>query len=106
MGYQSQLDALGDPTRREIIEALRSGELTVGAIAERLPVSRPAVSKHLRVLEGAGLVTGWREGTRHLYAVDPAGVAAVRAFFDTLWADALARFAEYAQTTSPREGGN
>ncbi|HEX5016385.1 MAG TPA: metalloregulator ArsR/SmtB family transcription factor, partial [Actinomycetes bacterium] len=66
-------DALGDPTRREILRALSSGAQPVGELAERLPVRRPAVSKHLRILEGAGLVTYQPRGTRHLYALAPEG---------------------------------
>jgi DNA-binding transcriptional ArsR family regulator len=87
------LDALGDPTRRRVLELLRDdGEQAVGEIAARLPVSRPAVSQHLRVLEGAGLVRERREGRRHLFVVDDAGLAALRAYLDTYWATALASF--------------
>ena len=92
------LDALGDPTRRRVLELVReSGPTPVGAIAASLPVSRPAVSQHLRVLEGAGLVTSRRSGTRHLYVVEPDGLAALRLWLDAFWDDALARFARVAE---------
>ena len=87
-----QLDALGDATRRQVFELLRSGPRSVGALAAELPVSRPAVSQHLRVLEGAGLVTHRRQGTKHLYQVDAAGVGALREWVDGFWDEALARF--------------
>lgn len=83
------LDALGDPTRRAIVEELRAGPAAVGRIAERLPVSRPAVSRHLRVLSEAGLVRAQPVGTRRLYALDPAGLEAIRAYFDEMWLRAL-----------------
>ena len=69
------LDALGDPTRRAVLEVLREGERSVGRLADDLPVSRPAVSQHLRILKGAGLVTDRVEGARHLYRVEPGGLA-------------------------------
>jgi DNA-binding transcriptional ArsR family regulator len=90
------LDALGDPTRRRVLELLRDGPRAVGAIASDLPVSRPAVSQHLRVLKGAGLVSERREGTRHLYAIDPAGLASLRAYLQTFWDEALTAFARTA----------
>jgi DNA-binding transcriptional ArsR family regulator len=86
------LDALGDATRRQVFELLRSGPRSVGALAAELPVSRPAVSQHLRVLEGAGLVTHRRQGTKHLYQLDSAGVGALRDWVDGFWDEALARF--------------
>jgi DNA-binding transcriptional ArsR family regulator len=86
------LDALGDATRRQVFELLRSGPRSVGELAANLPVSRPAVSQHLRVLEGAGLVTHRRDGTRHLYELDSAGVGALREWVDGFWNEALARF--------------
>ena len=91
------LDALGDPTRRRVFELLRSGPQSVGELAAVLPVSRPAVSQHLRVLESAGLVTHRREGTRHLYELDSAGVEELRAWVDDFWNQALARFKEAAE---------
>ena len=92
------LDALGDPTRRQIFELLRSGPRSVGALAEELPVSRPAVSQHLRVLENAGLVVHTRAGTRHLYELDSAGVGVLRDWVDGFWNEALARFKAVADT--------
>ncbi len=88
------LDALGDPTRRRIFESLKAGPRSVGELADGLPVSRPAVSQHLRVLEQAGLVTHTANGTRNVYRVEPGGVAQLRAYFDQFWGDALERFAE------------
>ena len=87
-------DALGDPTRRRIFETLRDGPRSVGELAAGLPVSRPAVSQHLRVLEQAGLVSHTANGTRNLYSIEPGGVAELRAYFDSFWGDALERFAE------------
>jgi DNA-binding transcriptional ArsR family regulator len=84
--------ALGDPTRRRVFEELRAGPRAVGEIARGLPVSRPAVSQHLRVLKEAGLVTDRQNGTRRLYRVDPQGLAELRAYLDTFWDDALASF--------------
>lgn len=94
--------ALGDPSREAIVRLLVEGERSVGDIAERLPISRPAVSKHLRVLEGAGLAVGRAEGTRRLYSVDPAALATLRDDLDRLWQRALARYALLADNTTPR----
>ena len=91
------LDALGDATRRSIFESLRSGPRSVGELAEGLPVSRPAVSQHLRVLKEAGLVLDTRDGTRRIYRVDPNGLAGIRAYFDSFWDEALGRFAAEAR---------
>jgi DNA-binding transcriptional ArsR family regulator len=91
------MEALGDSTRRAIVERLRGGPLAVGELAQDLPVSRPAVSQHLRVLEEAGLVTKRQEGTRRLYRLDPDGLAALRAAFDLFWSDALAAFKDAAE---------
>ena len=91
------LNALGDPTRRHVFELLRSGPRSVGELASALPVSRPAVSQHLRVLESAGLVTHRKNGTRHLYELDRSGVAELRVWVDGFWDDALARFKAAAQ---------
>jgi DNA-binding transcriptional ArsR family regulator len=91
------LDVLGDPTRRHVFELLRGGPRSVGELAAQLPVSRPAVSQHLRVLESAGLVSHRREGTRHLYELDRAGVAVLRAWVDDFWTEALARFKTAAE---------
>ena len=91
--YESNgLNALGDPTRRAIFERLGRGPAAVGEIARELPVSRPAVSQHLKVLKDAGLVIDRPDGTRRLYQLDPTGIEAVRAYFDTFWNQALAAF--------------
>ena len=91
------MDVLGDRTRRTIFERLRSGPLSVGEIAEELPVSRPAVSQHLRVLKEAGLVTERRDGTRRLYRLDPDGLGEIRDYFDDFWSEALAAFKAAAE---------
>ena len=83
------MDALGDPTRRAVFERLRAGPKAVGELAAGLPVSRPAVSQHLRVLRQAGLVTEQRAGTRNVYRADPRGLAELRAYFDDFWVRAL-----------------
>jgi DNA-binding transcriptional ArsR family regulator len=90
------LDALGDPTRRAVLELLRTRERPVGDIADRLPVSRPAVSQHLRVLKDAGLVRDRQEGTRRLYRVEPSGLEALRGYLERYWDGALAAFAQAA----------
>ena len=95
--YGSVLEALGDPTRRRIVDSLRRGPTSVTAIASGLPVSRPAVSQHLRVLEEAGIVRHEKNGTRRLYELDPEGLSALRAWFEALWDDALRRFADAAE---------
>jgi DNA-binding transcriptional ArsR family regulator len=94
------LDALGDWTRRQIFEALRRGPRSVGELASDMPVSRPAVSQHLRVLKDAGLVVDRKDGTRRVYRVDPAGLASIRAYFDSFWDEALDRFAAEARKES------
>src|SRR5258708_27574991 len=92
MNYAKALDCLGDPTRRKVLERLRSGPLSVGEIALDMPVSRPAVSQHLAVLKEAGLVVDRPVGTRRVYYIDPRGLSAVRAWFDQFWDQALASF--------------
>ena len=84
--------ALADPTRREVFERLRDGGKSVGEIARGMPVSRPAVSQHLKVLKEAGLVTDEADGTRRVYHIDPQGLGAMRAWLDQFWNDALASF--------------
>jgi DNA-binding transcriptional ArsR family regulator len=86
------LTALGDPTRRAIFERLGRGPLPVGELARDLPVSRPAVSQHLKVLKDARLVADHRAGTRRIYQVDPAGLGALRGYLDHFWDQALAGF--------------
>ena len=94
--------ALADPTRRAVFERLRRGPLAVGEIARGLPVSRPAVSQHLRVLKEAGLVSEQRDGTRRLYRVEPKGLAELRAYFEEFWTDALAAFKDEADAEQRR----
>ena len=91
------ISALGDATRRTIFEALQDGPKPVGEIARDLPVSRPAVSQHLKVLKDAGLVFDRRDGNRRLYAIDPTGVGALREYLDQFWNQALAAFKEAAE---------
>lgn len=91
------MSALGDPTRRAIFEGLRGGALSVGEVAAELPVSRPAVSQHLRVLKEAGLVSETRVGTRRLYRVEPDAVAELRVYFDDFWTQAFAAFKASAE---------
>ena len=91
--------ALGDENRRRILELLIDGGKSVGAIADALPISRPAVSRHLSVLKGAGLVVEQAQGTRRIYALHDEGVAAVRAYLESVWGDAAARFRLAAENT-------
>jgi DNA-binding transcriptional ArsR family regulator len=86
------MSALGDPTRRAIFELLADGPQPVGELARQLPVTRPAVSQHLKVLKDAGLVVDRQHGTRRLYQLNPDGVGALRAYFDRFWNHALAAF--------------
>ena len=94
--------ALSDPTRRAIFERLGRGPSAVGELADEFPVSRPAVSQHLKVLKEAGLVTDERAGNRRVYRVDPGGVEQMRAYFDTFWSDALAAFQKAAERKGAR----
>ena len=91
------LDALGSPVRRTILVALRATQLSVGELAELLPISRPAVSRHLRLLERAGLVQARHEGTRSLYSVRLQGFAPARAYMDEFWDTALDRLVELSK---------
>ena len=95
------LSALADPTREAIVRLLVERERSVGEIAEQLPVSRPAVSKHLRLLEGAGLVSFRSEGTRNVYALQPEALALLRDELDAMWRRALARYALVADNITP-----
>jgi DNA-binding transcriptional ArsR family regulator len=97
-------DALGDPNRRAIVELLRTGDRSVGELAEELPISRPAVSRHLRLLKEAGLVADRAEGTRRLYRLDDEGIVAVRKYLEQVWGEAAARFRLVAENTSERTG--
>src|SRR5438093_12396103 len=93
------MTALGDPTRRAIFERLAQGPRSVGELAKEVPVSRPAVSQHLRVLKQAGLVFDRPHGTRRLYQLDPDGVGALRAYVDEFWTRALAAYKAAAEQT-------
>jgi DNA-binding transcriptional ArsR family regulator len=99
--YDVVLDALGDRTRRTVLERLRSGPLPVVEIARGLPVSRPAVSQHLKVLKDAGLVVDRQEGNRRYYAIDPSGLALLRAYVEAFWQGALLHFAQAAEADLP-----
>ncbi|MBL6852720.1 MAG: winged helix-turn-helix transcriptional regulator [Alphaproteobacteria bacterium] len=101
MAYGSALQALADPTRRQVFERLGKGPMSVGRLAHGLPVSRPAVSQHLKVLKEAGLVAEDREGTRRIYRIDPHGLARLRAWVDQFWETALDAFK--AQVEQPDE---
>ena len=100
---QAGLDALGDATRMAIFQKLANGPIAVNELARNLPVSRPAVSQHLKVLKDAGLVTDMKEGTRRLYQLDPEGVARLRAHFDQMWTKAMSAFKD-AVETPPKTG--
>ena len=104
--YQSdlQLDALGDRTRRAIFERLAQGPLSVAEIARGLPVSRPAVSQHLKVLKSAQLVTDRAEGTRRVYQHDARGIAAVKDYFEKFWSEALDAFRVEAERSWAEQG--
>jgi DNA-binding transcriptional ArsR family regulator len=97
MAYEAVIQALADPTRRAIFERLRSGPLPVGRVADGLPVSRPAVSQHLRVLKDAGLVSEQKQGTRRVYNVELAGLAELRRYLEGFWRDVLAAFKAEAE---------
>jgi DNA-binding transcriptional ArsR family regulator len=103
MAYDTALAALADPTRRRVFERLKSGPQAVGAIARGMPVSRPAVSQHLKVLKEAGLVTDRPEGTRRVYYIDPHGLGALRGWLDQFWDQALAAFQAEVETASSKE---
>ena len=90
------LAALGDPTRRAVFERVAAAPSSVGEIALGLPVSRPAVSQHLRVLKAAGLVCETQSGTRRIYRLDPRGIGAMREWLDQVWSTSLEAFREYA----------
>ena len=102
---QAGMEALGDPTRFAILESLARRPLAVSELAETLPVSRPAVSQHLRVLKDAGLVSDRKAGTKRIYEVNPEGIALLREHFEKLWEQALAAFQTNAEKTKERENG-
>jgi DNA-binding transcriptional ArsR family regulator len=90
--HEAKLDALGDPTRRAIVQHLLRGPVSVGKLAEEFPVSRPAISQHLRVLKQASLVTDQVSGTKRLYQLNPEGFETLRSYFDQFWSIALTAF--------------
>jgi DNA-binding transcriptional ArsR family regulator len=95
------LGLLGDPSRRAIFELLARRPSSVQQLADELPISRPAVSQHLRVLREGGLVVSRAEGTRRIYQLNPEGVTALRTWLDGVWSDALTGFQKTAEATSP-----
>jgi DNA-binding transcriptional ArsR family regulator len=102
MTYGTVLNALADPTRRRVFERLRAGPNSVGGIARGLPVSRPAVSQHLKVLKEAGLVADQANGARRVYRIDPKGLAAIRQWLDGFWDEALAAFKAEAEAAASK----
>ena len=103
MTYDTTLAALSDPTRRKVFERLRHGGRAVGEIAKGLPVSRPAVSQHLKVLKEAGLVREERDGTRRIYEIDPKGLGQLRRWLDQFWDTALDAFRAEVEKEGDRE---
>lgn len=103
MTYETAIIALADPTRRHLFEALAERPNSVGALARQVPVSRPAVSQHLKVLGDAGLVTMTKQGRRNIYAVRREGLAELRAYLDGLWDDVLAAFAAEVEADVQRD---
>ena len=103
MTYGNALTALADPTRRRVFERLKSGPQPVGAIARGMPVSRPAVSQHLKALKEAGLVADRPEGTRRVYFIDPAGLGSLRKWLDQFWDEALAAFQAEAEKANDKK---
>jgi DNA-binding transcriptional ArsR family regulator len=101
MAYQSSLHALADPTRRAVFEKLRNGPRPVGELAADLPVTRPAVSQHLKVLRNAGLVSEQKQGTRRIYSVETKGLVELRRYLDTFWGDVLGAFETHAESQQP-----
>src|SRR3954469_10848486 len=104
MAYHKALQSISDPTRRSVLEALRSGPQPVGEIARKLPVSRPAVSQHLKILKEAGLVRDRSEGARRVYYIDPDGLGELRRWLDEFWGDALASFAREVNAANKIRG--
>jgi len=98
MAYATALTCLSDPTRREVFERLRSGPKSVGVLAKGLPVSRPAVSQHLKALKAARLVNDRSEGTRRVYYIDPDGLGELRRWLDQFWEDALDAFKQEVES--------
>jgi DNA-binding transcriptional ArsR family regulator len=100
--HRDALDALGDANRRAIVEILGSGERSVREIADALPISRPAVSRHLRLLKDAGLVIDHVDGTRRIYELRAEGIDAIRQYFATVWGEAVTRVRIVAENTDDR----
>lgn len=98
--HRDALDALGDPNRRAIVEILSSGGRSVQQIADQLPISRPAVSRHLRLLKTAGLVSDQTQGTRRIYELRAEGVEAIRRYFAEIWDEAINRFTTLSENTA------
>jgi DNA-binding transcriptional ArsR family regulator len=103
MAYANALAALADPTRRQVFEHLLAGPRAVGEIAEEMPVSRPAVSQHLKVLKDAGLVADRAEGARRVYYIDPHGLGPLRKWLDQFWDQALAAFQAEIERQTERD---
>src|SRR5262249_23713209 len=101
MAYGKALQCLSDPTRRRVFERLRAGPQSVGVLARGLPVSRPAVSQHLKALKSAGLVSDRPEGTRRVYYIDPEGLGELRRWLDQFWDDALRSLKSAAEAPDP-----
>ena len=106
MAYNTALAALADPTRRAVFERLRGGPASVGVIAAALPVSRPAVSQHLKALKEAGLVVDQAEGTRRVYRIDPDGLGELRRWLDEFWGSALDAFKQEVEKPTSSRGRN
>lgn len=104
MTYESALVALADSTRRKVLEQIRDGARSVGEIAEHLPVSRPAVSQHLKALKEAGLVIDHAEGTRRVYSINPEGFGELRQWLDQFWEIALESFKAHVESTEESDG--
>ncbi|HLQ67567.1 MAG TPA: metalloregulator ArsR/SmtB family transcription factor [Candidatus Limnocylindrales bacterium] len=104
MAYQQALQALADPTRREVLERLRSGPKPVGRLAAGMRVSRPAVSQHLKVLEGAGLVRARQEGRRRIYSVEVRGLMELRRYLERFWDDVLEAFKVQTERKGRKHG--
>ena len=104
MAYGNALQCLSDPTRRQVFERLRSGPKSVGELARGMPVSRPAVSQHLKALKEAGLVKDEPEGARRIYHIDPDGLGELRRWLDQFWDGALEAFKKHIDTTPEDKG--
>src|SRR5450631_3617327 len=104
MAYANALQALADPTRRAVFERLRRGPASVGEVAADLPVSRPAVSQHLKALKLAGLVNDRPDGAKRVYAIDPNGLGALRRWLDQFWDVALESFKNEVEKPRPPRG--